>query len=208
MVKISKKEIIKKSLILLSIYFVLTLSYNFVSPAVNSFFLKINQKIANSFNAGDGFNNKFIVFEIQDDELVSYIKNPIKRKGLAADTSFVKLNVRTHLYMPLVIMLSIIFIFNLKNKKWFIISSLLLTLAFVEFKIWLYILDQSNHFLIITENGEHLTKINEGIFPEFWSHLNKVINVKGAIFIRYITPVIIASFLYFLMESKEKLRFK
>jgi len=206
MVKISKKEIIKKSMILLSIYFVLTLSYNFVSPAVNSFFLKFNQKVANSFNQGDGFNNKYIVFEEQENELVAYIKNPIKQKGLAADTSFVKINIRTHLYMPLVIMFSIIFLFKLKRKNLFIISGLLLTLAFVEFKIWLLILDQSNHFLIITETGEHLTKINDGLFPEIWSHLNKIVNVKGAIFIRYIIPIIIASFLYVLFESKEKIK--
>lgn len=206
MVKISKKELIKKSIILISIYFVLTLSYNSVSPAVNSFFLKFNQKIANSFNEGDGFNSKYIVFEEQDNVLVAYIKNPIKQKGLVADTSFVQINVRTHLYMPLVVMLSIIFLFNLKRKNLFIISSLVLALAFVEFKIWLLILDQSNHFLIITETGEHLTKIKDGLFPEIWSHLNKIINVKGAIFIRYIIPIIIAVFMYVLFETKERIK--
>lgn len=205
MVEISKKEILKRFLVLISIYLGFVFAYPILNPIFKSATLNLNQKIANSFNVDDGFNGKHIVFEIQDDELIAYIKNPVKKRGLAADTSFIRLDVRTHIYMPFVIMISILSVLRLKNKNILIFFlSFFSILLFIQFKIWIYILDQSNHFLVITDSGEYVSHLKDGFFISFYNILNKIFNIKGALFIRYIYPVATISILYLIFNYNDK----
>lgn len=201
MVKTNQKELIKRFLIFLIVYLGLTFSYPILSPLVKSTTLKFNQKIANSLNAGSGFNEKYIILENQDDELVVYIKNIIKQKGLAGDTSFIKLEYRTHIYMPFIIMISLLFVIKYERKKTIIPLSILLILVFIQFKIWIYILDQSNHYLIISKSGEYVKQLKDGFLLSISNTLNKIVNVKGALFIRYLYPILILTILYITFEK-------
>jgi hypothetical protein len=204
MVKTNQKELIKRFIIFLIVYLGLTFSYPFLKPIIQTSTLKINQKIANSFNSGNGFNNKFIVFENQDDDLIAYIKNVIKQKGVAGDTSFIKLEYRTHIYMPYVIMISLLFLIRYNKKKYIIPLSIISIFLFIQLKIWVYIFDQSNHFLVITDSGEYIKQLEKGLFVDINNIINKIINIKGALFIRYIYPVIVLTLLYFVFEKKLK----
>lgn len=208
MVENKQKAFLIRILIGLSIYFTLMFSYPVIESGVSSFMSKFNSQVADKFNRNEGFNNKFIIFEVQDGELVSYIKNKSFKMGLAGDTAFVKNNLRTHIYMPFVFVLAISVLFNSRKRWLFILSSLLITFIFIEFKLWLYIYDQSNHFLIITDKGEYVPQLKEGIFSWIANTMNKVINIKGAIYFRYIFLLVSCTLLYIVMNKNHKLNFQ
>lgn len=207
MAKTKQKAFIKRIILSLTIYFSLILAYPIVEVPFTNLMMKVNTNVADKLNTKDGFNNKYIIFEYQDGDLVSYIKNKLVKAGVATETAFVKNNVRTHMYMPFVFMFALAFLFSVKRKILFVSLCFLLTFFFIEFKLWIYIYDQSNHFLYITDKGEYVTKLNDGMFNWVANLINKVVNIKGAIYFRYMFILVSCTFVYYLMNRKNKTSF-
>lgn len=207
MAETKQKTFIKRIIVSLTIYFSLMLAYPIMEMPFTNLITKINTNVADKLNTKDGFNNKYIVFEYQEGDLVAYIKNTLSKGGVAAETAFIRNNVRTHMYMPFAFMFALAFLFSVKRRILFISLCFLLTFFFIEFKLWIYIYDQSNHFLYITDNGQYITKLNDGVINWVANLINKVVNIKGAIYFRYMFILVSCTFVYYLMNRKNKTSF-
>lgn len=207
MAKTEQKIFIKRFVIALILYFSLMSTYGLFENILSQSVLDFNNRIADKLNSGDGFNKKHIYFELQDGKIIGYIHPKVNFAGSNLESSYVSKDIRLHFFMPFVIVLAVSLLFPSQKAIIFTLICIVLTCLFVEFKLWLYVYNQSNHYLAILENGTREIKLKDGVMNWFINLINNIINIKGAITIRYLIALVNCTLVYYLLNRKNERNF-
>lgn len=203
MANIEQKIFLKRFILSITVFTILMLSVPIFENITNVLLLKINNNIADKMNTGNGFNEKHISFKIENGDIIAYINNKVNLNNSPNATAYVKNNIKIHFYMQIIFMLSISLLFPIKQKLLYYSIIIFFTLFYLEFKLWIYIFDQSNHYIEMSITGEYITKFKDGIINNIANFINKIINVKGAIYFRYIFTLVYCTLFYLILEKKK-----
>lgn len=203
MANIEQKIFLKRFLISVIIFITLMFSVPLFENFTGDILLKVNNNIADKMNAGSGFNEKHISFKVENGDIIAYINNKANLNNTPNATAYVKNNIKIHFYMQIIFVLSISLLFPINRKLLYYSIIIIFTLGYLEIKLWLYIFDQSNHYIELSATGEYITKFKDGPINNLANFINKIINVKGAIYFRYIFTLVYCTLLYLILEKKK-----
>ena len=160
-------------------------------------FISLNNFIAEDVNRHGGINYKNISFDQHNNNLQTDIKSNSYKSRSVVSGSYINTNFEIHFWMPFVLLSSLIFVVPSKNKFKFILISFIAYFLFTEFKLWINILDHCNHDAMYDKSGMIVSALLNPTFKDYLlSGLNKILNIKTAVYSRYFIVIMIFAINY------------
>lgn len=188
-------------IIFLAVYFSVAFLGNSFEKEIISSAASFNNFLSKDLNSSGGINYKTVYFKHDEGNLrtefaISSVKSRSQVRG-----GFIKSDFSIHYWMPFTLLLSLLLILPSKKKWKILLISLALYFFLAEFKIWIQVIDECYHDVVFKDGQIMSVLIDPGFKENLVAGLNKILNIKTAVYSRYLGVFLIILFTYLKIEK-------